>query len=74
MSGTSLDGVDAVLVDFSVSSPVLLQTFFCPYDDRLRTQLLSLHQPGNDELHRAAMLSNQLSSLYAEATADLLAN
>ena len=74
MSGTSLDGVDAVLVDFSVSPPVLLQTFFFPYDDRLRTQLLSLHQPGDDELHRAAMLSNQLSCLYAEATAGLLRN
>lgn len=74
MSGTSLDGVDAVLVDFSAASPVLLQTFFCPYDDGLRTQLLSLHQSGHDELHRAAVLSNQLSRLYAEATAGLLRN
>lgn len=74
MSGTSLDGVDAALVDFSAATPVLLQTFFCPYDDELRTQLLSLHQSGHDELHRAAILSNQLSRLYAEATAGLLKN
>lgn len=74
MSGTSLDGVDAVLVDFSASPPVLIQTFFSPYDDKLRTQLLSLHQPGYDELHRAAMLSNQLSRLYAKTTASLLKN
>jgi len=74
MSGTSLDGVDAVLVDFSNPTPVLLQTFFCGYDNRLREQLLSLHQPGHDELNRAAILSNQLSSLYAQATLGLLEN
>lgn len=74
MSGTSLDGVDAVLVDFSSAGPVLLQTFFCPYHDKLREQLLSLHQPGHDELNRAAILSNQLSCLYAQATVCLLEN
>ncbi|MDO8334851.1 MAG: anhydro-N-acetylmuramic acid kinase [Nitrosomonas sp.] len=72
MSGTSLDGVDAVLIDFSAVSPVLIQTFFCPYDDLLRAQLLSLHQPDYDELNRAAILSNQLSRLYAEATVGIL--
>ncbi|SFE46301.1 anhydro-N-acetylmuramic acid kinase [Nitrosomonas sp. Nm166] len=74
MSGTSLDGVDAVLVDFSASAPVLIQTFFCPYNDQLRTQLLALHRSDYNELHRAAVLSNQLSVLYAEATAELLRN
>ncbi|MDP1934937.1 MAG: anhydro-N-acetylmuramic acid kinase, partial [Nitrosomonas sp.] len=74
MSGTSLDGVDAVLVDFSSAEPVLLQTFFCSYHEQLREQLLSLHQPGHDELNRAAILSNQLSYLYAQATAGLLEN
>ncbi|MDP3664336.1 MAG: anhydro-N-acetylmuramic acid kinase [Nitrosomonas sp.] len=74
MSGTSLDGVDAVLVDFSSAKPCLLQTFFCSYHEQLREQLLSLHQPGHDELNRAAILSNQLSYLYAQATAGLLEN
>ena len=61
-----------MLVDFSDSAPALVQTFFCPYDDQLRTQLLSLHRPDYDELNRAAILSNQLSCLYAEATTGLL--
>lgn len=74
MSGTSLDGVDAALVDFSAAAPMLLRTFFCPYDDELSDQLLALHQPGHDELNRAAILSNQLSSLYAQATAGVLEN
>lgn len=74
MSGTSLDGVDTVLVDFSTSAPILIETLFCPYDDELRAQLLSLHQSGYDELHRAAVLSNQLSCLYAETVISLLKN
>lgn len=74
MSGTSLDGVDAVLADFSSTSPSLHQTFFLPYDEFMRDQLLALHQPGNDELHRAAILSNQLSHLYANAVNGLLEN
>lgn len=72
MSGTSLDGVDAVLADFSSASPSLCQTFFLPYEESLRNQLLLLHQPGHDELHRAAVLSNQLSHLYADAVDGLL--
>lgn len=72
MSGTSLDGVDAVLADFQDTSPALLQTFFLPYDNALKKELLALHQPGNDELHRAAILANQLSHCYAQAVTGLL--
>ncbi len=71
MSGTSLDGVDAVLADFTAPSLQLLKTHFLPYDERLRSQLLALHQVGNNELHRAAMMSNELSVLYASAVNDL---
>lgn len=72
MSGTSLDGVDAVLIDSGQTVPNLLQTHFSPYDVELREQLLALHHPGHDELDRAALLSNRLSRLYAQATMDLL--
>ncbi len=72
MSGTSLDGVDAVLADFSSSSPSLLYTFYLPYDRDLRGRLLDLHNSGNDELHRAAMLGNELARHYAEAVVHLL--
>ena len=71
MSGTSLDGIDVALVDFG-SLPSLQQTLFVPYDTALRDQLLALHQPGDNELHRAALLSNQLSRLFADAVNRLL--
>jgi len=72
MSGTSLDGVDAVLVDFSHPASSLIHSYFFPYDDDLRKALLSLHQSGHDELNRAAILSNRLSSLYAQVVQNVL--
>ncbi|SFI91830.1 anhydro-N-acetylmuramic acid kinase [Nitrosomonas sp. Nm34] len=72
MSGTSLDGVDAALVDFNSSTPSLIETYFLVYDQYLREQLLALNQAGYDELHRAALLSNTLSKLYADAVEGLL--
>ncbi|WP_072766520.1 anhydro-N-acetylmuramic acid kinase [Nitrosospira sp. Nsp11] len=72
MSGTSLDGIDAVLADLSPSPPLLSHTFYLPYDAALRGQLLDLHYPGHDELHTAAMLGNELARRYAEAVAGLL--
>lgn len=73
MSGTSLDGVDAVLVEFSPRFPAgqQLASHYLPYPAELRTRLLALHQPGHDELHRAACLANELSTLYARCAAAL---
>ena len=71
MSGTSLDGVDAALVKFS-PDPTLEATQFTPFTEDLRQELLALHSPGIDELHRAAMLSQRLARLYADATRLLL--
>lgn len=72
MSGTSLDGVDAVLVDFSGRTFTLLHTCFIPYVQPFRLELLRLNQSGENELHRSAVLSNQLSELYSEAVNRLL--
>ncbi len=71
MSGTSLDGVDAALVDLE-SSPVLVASHYLPYPEDLRTELLALHLTGSSELHRAALASNRLARLYADAVSALL--
>lgn len=73
MSGTSLDGVDAVLVDFSQSRPQTLATFWQPYPDAIRLQALRLHAAQGDEIHTAALLANELAHCYSEAVGRLLA-
>ena len=77
MSGTSLDGVDGVLVDFSALSDgrvAVLARAHRPFDASLAGELLALNGGGgHDELHRAALAGNALARLYAEAVAELLA-
>tara|TARA_Y100001936_G_scaffold253975_1_gene322945 strand:- start:1820 stop:2893 length:1074 start_codon:yes stop_codon:yes gene_type:complete len=72
MSGTSLDGIDVILADFSSPHPSLLYTYYQPYDKKLRSQILSLHKPNNNELHLASMLNNKLANYYAQAVISLL--
>ena len=72
MSGTSLDGVDGVLVDFSARPPHVLASQGLPLPDGLRAELLALNASGDDELHRAAVASHQLTRVYAEVVTALL--
>jgi anhydro-N-acetylmuramic acid kinase len=65
MSGTSLDGVDAVLADFSTLKPRWLAHAHRPYPEDLRQELLDLHHSGHDELHRAQQLGLRLARIYA---------
>jgi len=71
MSGTSLDGVDAVLVDLR-SQPLLLGSMFVPYPKELKATLLALHNASSNELHRASLAGIHLSRLYAIAVDRLL--
>lgn len=72
MSGTSLDGVDGVLVDFSQGTRVL-QHASCGLDAELRAELLALNTSGGqDELHRAALAANALVRHYANVVQQLL--
>jgi anhydro-N-acetylmuramic acid kinase len=73
MSGTSLDGIDAVLVDFTDNQTKLKGRFFLPYDDAIRRAVLELHLPTHNELHQTQLIANQLARLYASAVNSLLA-
>ena len=66
MSGTSLDGVDGVLVDFSGPGCQVLQHVALPLALALRTELLQLNTSGADELHRAALAANALARTCAQ--------
>ena len=71
MSGTSLDGVDAALVDLR-SRPALLGTAYMAYPKALKSALLALQSSSRDELHRASLAGIHLSGLYARTVNRLL--
>ena len=72
MSGTSLDGVDGALVDFSGQKPRVIGHTARLFAPELRVELLALNSPGENELHRAALAGNALARCYAEVVNQLL--
>lgn len=72
MSGTSLDGADAIVADFSWARPQVCGFASATYADALRHELLALNAPGNDEIGRGALAANQLAAIFAQATRDAL--
>jgi len=79
MSGTSLDGVDAVLVDFPKEQHLrlnlkVLAHVALPFTQDLKQTLFALNAPADNEIHRAALAANALTALYAQAVQALLDN
>jgi anhydro-N-acetylmuramic acid kinase len=70
MSGTSLDGVDAVLSAF----PGKQQAAYLPFPADLKHELMALQSPTENEIHRESMAANRLVQLYAECIRNLLAS
>lgn len=74
MSGTSLDGIDAVLVAGLPDRSQVRAHHHQPFDETLRAELLALNTPGaTDELPRAAQAGNAVADAYAQAVHALLA-
>lgn len=75
MSGTSLDGVDGVLVRFHpdgrLDGPLAAASL--PMPESLRQRLAGLQHPAHDELTQAARAANELASLYEACVQQLLA-
>ena len=72
MSGTSLDGADGVLVDFSGRQMRILATASEPFTASFRAELLALNAPSSNELHRAALAGSALAAVYAQVVARLI--
>lgn len=79
MSGTSVDSIDAVLVEFpapgetALEHPQTIAAIGHPISDPIREAILALCAPGPSELDRAGQLDRQLGQLFAEATLAVLA-
>ena len=75
MSGTSLDGADAILAEFSSANThahCVLGHTHAPFPADLRDELLALQTAGPNELHRSALASNALVDHYAMRVETLL--
>lgn len=73
MSGTSMDAIDAVLVDFSQGMR-LAGTHSVPMPADLRTALAALCQSGPDEIERLGRLDRALGEAFASAALGVLAS
>lgn len=73
MSGTSLDGVDAALVEFSSATTfTVADTFFAPYSAKQQGDLLKLFTPGNHEIDAMGQLCRSLGAFSATAVNNLV--
>lgn len=76
MTGTSLDGLDAVLADFSQAQPTVLTSVAMDYPQDLKKEMLALQASwqgdGINELHRSRVAGIQLAQLHARAAQALL--
>ena len=72
MSVTSLDSLDAALVDFSAPQTKLVATLSTDLPDSLKSQLLALCTPGNNEIQLMGEADHQLGKLSAQACQTLL--
>ena len=73
MSGTSLDGIDAVLARIGTSGEAsAVEAVSTPFAPELRKALLELQTPGPNELHREKQAGNALALAYAEVVSQLL--
>lgn len=73
MSGTSMDGIDAALVELTPDSdPRLIGHHSHPYSPELRRNLLALCQPGDNEIDRLGELDIQVGEGFAKATLQLI--
>jgi anhydro-N-acetylmuramic acid kinase len=68
ISGTSADGIDAVLVRTDgAGKPELLAFCENPYPSEVRQEVLDLYSPGPNEIDRMGSLDKKLGELFAKA-------
>lgn len=72
MSGTSLDGVDAVLADLARPRPQVVGHAHTAFPTALREELQALCSSGDDELHRSQVAAIELAHVYARLVRTLL--
>lgn len=74
MTGTSIDAVDTVLVNFEKKTFQLIATHSQPIPNQLRQKIIQLCYPGQDSIHLMGEVDQQLGHIYANNVEQLLKN
>ena len=72
MSGTSMDGIDAALVEFDGRHQRLLAFLTTPWSKEIATDLRSLALPGDNEIDRLGALDLAVADAFADSVGQLL--
>jgi anhydro-N-acetylmuramic acid kinase len=72
MSGTSADGIDLTLVDFSQKKPQLIAKFYQPYKATTQKLITDLYLPGENEIDRLGHLDKLLAEEFNQAISKFL--
>ena len=73
MSGTSVDAVDAVLLEVQTQASTRIRdTVSRPFAKDLREAIVDLMLPGDNEIDRAGLVHTQLGELYAQVASELI--
>lgn len=72
MSGTSMDAVDAAMLEFSGKGPRLIATHTQPFPKETRQQLERFVSSTVHDIHQLGELDSAIGQLFAEATLQLL--
>ena len=72
MSGTSMDGIDAVLVDFSGAQPELISTHSHRWPDDVQQALIAAREIPDEQLSSLSSLDLQTAEIFADACFELL--
>ena len=73
MSGTSLDGIDAVLASIGDDGEAAIEAAqSAPFSEGLRKALFDLQSSGPDEIHRESLAANALAQAYGGLVKALL--
>lgn len=72
MSGTSIDSVDAALVDLSATQPILIEHHNHEIPDEVKQAIVKLCHPGDNGVNRLGQTDILIGKLFADASHALL--